>query len=111
MKDNSDNIMMGVRNRFPEGSTEFNPGSDRDWIFNVYGKTPAADPFHEDAPREPVPELVDEPTAATAAPEASTLACKLQHPSKGVEIPKVWKPMKPGEGIGSDDFGNKPIDW
>jgi hypothetical protein len=114
MKNNEDNIMMRVRSRFPEGSTEFKPGSDRDWIFNVYGKTPEADPFGESFPRDttlPELEVEPEPAAAPAEPEPKdTLAYKMKHPQKATVMPKVWTAMKPGEG--GDDLGERqPINW
>jgi hypothetical protein len=114
MKD-ADNIMMKVRNRFPEGNTEFKPGTDRDWIFNVYGATPEADPFNESVPRaDVVSELAEDETADIEQPviEQPTFS----QPSKSMVKASLgsmnpnghWSVGKPTDGY--DDLGEiKPM--
>ena len=112
-----DNIFLKVRRRYPEGAP-IEPGSDRDWIYNVWGKTAEADPFNESASRVDVPLELDteeEPAETEVTePDPTTLEYELKYPApKRAEILKVWKPMRPGENLGvADDFaGNKPIEW
>jgi hypothetical protein len=113
MRGNDDNVMMKVRNRFPEGNTEFKPGSDRDWIFNVYGATPEADPFNESVPRDDIiPELTDDDPdikePVIEQPTFSPPSKSMVKASLGSMNPNGhWSVAKPDE---YDDFGEiKPM--
>ena len=109
-----ENIFLQVRQAYPEGAP-CKPGTDRDWIYNVWGTTEEANPLNEglgdplvagdlEAPMmEPVQPAAPEPWAEPEQANPMIKAALGSIKPSGSMV--VAQPMQ------NDDFGLQPISW